>query len=158
MRVDLTSIAAIAIAAVALAVAISGRDSAPAVATEGEVREMGGGESPPTSVSVAPFAPKGHTIAIQDFAYDPDPVRVRAGQAVVWENFDTAIHTVTAADGNWDSGNLSQGEAVVLLFSEPGTYQYICTLHPPRTALTGPTDERFVGGGGHGMRGTVIVD
>jgi plastocyanin len=141
-----------------------------AVALTALVLALRGGETPlssaagkpageTSSVVVADFQPKGHTIAISEFRYDPDPVRVKAGQAVVWENYDEVPHTVTARGGSWDSGTLVQGEAVVIVFDEPGTYEYICALHPPAVAFFGvPDGTPLVGGGGHGMQGTIIVE
>lgn len=141
-----------------------------AVALTALVLALRGGETPlssaagkpageTSSVVVADFEQKGHTIAISEFRYDPDPVRVEAGEAVAWANYDGVPHTVTASDGSWDSGSLAQGEGVVMIFDEPGTYEYICALHPPAVAFFGaPDGTPLVGGGGHGMQGTIIVE
>ena len=40
-------------------------------------------------------------------------------------------HTVTAADGSFDSGQIPSGNAVSFVApSAPGTYQFVCTIHP----------------------------
>ena len=101
-------------------------------------------------------------VRIVDFAYEPEPVRVSAGTTVAWTNLDSTMHTVTAADGKggWDSGYLGRNETYLLEFNEPGVYKYICTLHPPASALRlgAPAGAKLVaGGGGRPMEGTIIV-
>lgn len=74
----------------------------------------------------------------------PDTVRIRAGQAVRWENASDIVHTVTAdpaaaADaGNvrlpadaapFDSGDMVPGARFVHVFDLPGVYQYVCLPH-----------------------------
>ena len=40
-------------------------------------------------------------------------------------------HTVTASDGEFDSGQIPSGNAVAFIApSTPGTYQIVCTIHP----------------------------
>jgi plastocyanin len=40
-------------------------------------------------------------------------------------------HTVTSdPPGAFDSGPLQPGESFEYLFDTPGTYRYLCTLHP----------------------------
>lgn len=70
------------------------------------------------------------SVAITDYVYAPDPVRVRAGSAVTWTNNDDAPHTATAQDGGWDTGSLSKGQSGAVRFDTPGTYPYTCILHP----------------------------
>lgn len=70
--------------------------------------------------------------------YDPDPVTVEAGGKVIWLNQDSAPHTATAEDGSFDTGTLQQGKLKSETFKTPGTYTYVCQIHPS-------------------MRGTVVV-
>lgn len=153
IRVEATVLAALVIAVSALVVAMraSGSESV-------SVAQEAVGGQPVTVLEAAPEGAK--RIDIVNFVYDPDPVRVKVGEAVVWENFDDAPHTVTAEDASWGSGRLNNGEAVVLSFSEPGTYTYICALHPPLLGLPagGADGGTFLGGGGAGMQGTIIVE
>lgn len=69
-------------------------------------------------------------VEIVDFAYDPDPVTVEAGGKVIWLNQDSAPHTATADDGSFDTGTLEEGKLKSETFKEPGTYTYICSIHP----------------------------
>jgi len=82
-----------------------------------------------------PSAPKGAdgAVAIKTFQFKPDPVRVRAGTAVRWENQDDIEHTVTAgtrgkATGEFDK-KLNLGDAFSHTFAKAGTYAYVCTIH-----------------------------
>ena len=74
--------------------------------------------------------PQSHTVAIQDFAYKPDPVTVSVGDTVVFANHDPVGHTVTAKDGSFDSKNIESGKSWSYTFSTAGTYAYFCSVHP----------------------------
>jgi plastocyanin len=64
--------------------------------------------------------------------YDPDNITVVIGvnNTVIWTNNDNEPHTVTAADGSFDSGNMNPGATFTYTFTRPGIYTYICTYHP----------------------------
>jgi len=88
----------------------------------------------PTSAGNA-AAPSGEAVRaakveIIDFAYDPDPVRIQAGGKVIWANLDSAPHTATAEDETFDTGTIEEGKIKSEIFKEPGTYAYICEIHP----------------------------
>lgn len=72
-------------------------------------------------------------VDIRDFIFQPEDLTVRVGAEIVWENRDSAPHTATA-EGAFDSGRLERGDSYSFTFDEPGTYEYICTLHPYMTA------------------------
>jgi len=91
-------------------------------------------EGGPTGGAAAP-APSGDAVRsvkvrIVDFAYDPDPVTIEEGGKVIWQNEDSAPHTATAEDGSFDTGTLEEGKLKSESFKEPGTYAYICSIHP----------------------------
>lgn len=70
-------------------------------------------------------------VSIVDFAFDPPELTTTVGDAVTWTNEDGATHTVTSdGDGPLDSGDLDQGATYDATFEQPGTYAYICTIHP----------------------------
>ena len=60
---------------------------------------------------------------------------------VRWENADTAAHTVTSGpvkeghDGLFDSGLFPPGQAFQYQFTEVGTYEYFCLVHPWMTGV-----------------------
>lgn len=59
-------------------------------------------------------------------------VVVKAGTVVTWENRDNTEHTTTstASPPLWDSGILHPGQDFSHTFSTPGTFAYICNVHP----------------------------
>lgn len=69
-------------------------------------------------------------IEIEDFSYRPDPVTIEEGGKVIWRNRDSAPHTATAADGSFDTGAIEEDKIKSETFKEPGTYQYVCSIHP----------------------------
>lgn len=66
---------------------------------------------------------------ILSYSFVPDVIRVRAGNTVTWYNADGPAHTVTAADGSFDSGRMLQDASFAYRFDTPGAYEYVCTLH-----------------------------
>lgn len=76
-----------------------------------------------------------HDIDISGFAYDPDTLTVQVGDTVTWTNQDSAAHTVTADNADFDSGSLAQGETWSFTFDSAGTWDYHCTFHPMMTAV-----------------------
>lgn len=75
-------------------------------------------------------ASKSEKVDIVEFTYQPDPVVVQIGGKVTWQNQDTAPHTATADDGNWDTGTIEKGKIGSETFKEPGTFTYFCEIHP----------------------------
>lgn len=76
-------------------------------------------------------------------AFSPDPVQVKVGQKVKWENDDTAFHTVTSGSaGSADSGKMfdsgltgpnaltTKGKTFEFTFTKAGEFPYYCQLHP----------------------------
>jgi plastocyanin len=69
------------------------------------------------------------TIAMHDNSFDPPSLNVAAGTTVTWVNNGAHEHTVTAADGSWDSGAIPPDGTYSARFKKPGTYQYVCDIH-----------------------------
>lgn len=89
---------------------------------------------------VAFMVPETSTYEVSMFIYEFMPMEftVPAGTTVTWINHDEAEHTVTASDGLFDSGNImtanvAPGASFSFTFTEPGTYEYTCTIHPRMT-------------------------
>ncbi len=78
------------------------------------------------------------TVDVIDSDYSPRTVTVPVGATVAWVNVGEIPHTVTAADDAFDSGIMMTGDRFTWVFDEPGTFGYVCTIHP-------------------GMTGTVVV-
>jgi plastocyanin len=64
------------------------------------------------------------------WGYAPATRKLDPGTWVTWSNNGEDPHTVTAVDGSFDSGNLDPSEGFSWFFDQPGTFQYICALHP----------------------------
>jgi len=75
-------------------------------------------------------AVRAEKVAIADFAYDPDPVTIEEGGKVIWQNEDSVAHTATAEDGSFDTGSIAEGKIASEAFKQPGTYAYVCSIHP----------------------------
>ncbi|MGK2950480.1 MAG: cupredoxin domain-containing protein [Acidimicrobiales bacterium] len=63
-------------------------------------------------------------------AFEPSSASITVGGEVTWVNAHDLPHTATAEDGTWDSGNLGPGEEFTFTADEPGTYTYVCSIHP----------------------------
>lgn len=64
------------------------------------------------------------------WGFAPGTRQIEAGTWVTWSNSGQDAHTVTAVDGGFDSGNLDPSEGFSWYFDQPGTFQYVCALHP----------------------------
>ena len=69
-------------------------------------------------------------VSIEDFAYSPDSLTVSAGASVSWSNNDPTPHTVSAENDLFDSDVLDPAKKFSFTFDDPGTYSYICNIHP----------------------------
>jgi plastocyanin len=88
---------------------------------------------PSASSVAAPAAPvRGHQVAIKNFAFAPAALAVTVGTTVTWTNQDTDAHTVTG--GPLRSAALGTGQTYTYTFKTPGTFSYLCTIHPFMTA------------------------
>lgn len=69
-------------------------------------------------------------VAVVDFAFDPHDVAcIDQDTTVVWTNEGSAVHTVTAVNGTFDSGDLAPGETFEFTFEELGANDYYCRYH-----------------------------
>ena len=64
------------------------------------------------------------------WGYDPSTATVPVGGWVVWSNAGSEVHTVTADDLSFDSGDKNPSEGFSFQFQTPGTYTYYCIEHP----------------------------
>lgn len=71
----------------------------------------------------------GTTVVVKDFSFTPASMTVPAGTAVTWIFDDSAQHTVTATDKSFSSAALNDGHTYTHMFTTPGTYHYICSIH-----------------------------
>jgi plastocyanin len=100
--------------------------------TSSDTMNMGSSTTASTSASSASSTTaKTATVTIQNFAFAPANLTVKVGTKVTWTNHDSAPHTVTSDTGTTlNSAQLSNGESYSHTFTQPGTYNYHCTVHP----------------------------
>jgi amicyanin len=75
-------------------------------------------------------------VSIKDFQFKPSTVTISKGDTVTWTNMDMVLHDVDFKGS--ESPELKKGETYSKTFNEPGTFDYLCSMHP-------------------GMKGKVIV-
>lgn len=88
--------------------------------------------SPTPESTPAEKAQATNSVTIQDMAFSPANITVKAGTTVTWTNSDSDAHTVTESDSKTgpNSGTLENGKSYTFTYDTPGTYQYHCTIHP----------------------------
>lgn len=77
-------------------------------------------------------------VTIENLAFSPSTITVKAGSTVTWINNDPMSHTITGDTSGPKSSALSNKQSYSYTFKTPGTYSYHCSIHPS-------------------MKGTVIV-
>jgi plastocyanin len=70
-----------------------------------------------------------NSVTVSNFAFNPPEITVKSGTAVTWTNQDSMMHTITAP-GLFDSGTLGQGKTFSYTFTDSGTFDYGCSIHP----------------------------
>jgi plastocyanin len=73
------------------------------------------------------------TAKIENFTFAPARLTVKAGTTVTWRNEDDIPHTVTSATRLFKSKALDTDDSFSFTFTEPGSYEYFCSLHPRMT-------------------------
>ena len=82
-------------------------------------------------------SPSSGAIGVRDFEFAPATFEAKSGERVNWENSGEQIHNVKGK--GFFSRAIDPGQSYSFTFRKPGTYDYVCTLHPQ-------------------MRGTIVVD
>ena len=70
---------------------------------------------------------------IEDNYFEPTDAVVDPGTTLMWINRGQEQHTVTADDGQFDSGMLNPGDSFLTTVEGSGTLTYHCELHPEMT-------------------------
>jgi len=97
-----------------------------------------------TALAVATFAAAGifstaaaqaadMEVKIDNFAFTPQRITVKAGTTVTWINDDDIPHTVASSTKLFKSSALDTEDKFSFTFTTPGTYDYFCSLHPHMT-------------------------
>ena len=83
--------------------------------------------SPESSNALAP------EVKIDNFAFTPQVVTVKAGTQVTWINRDDIPHTVDSTQGKFKSAAMDTDDKFQFRFTEPGEYPFYCRMHPKMT-------------------------
>ena len=75
-------------------------------------------------------AQQGTTVKIDNFMFSPMTIEVERGTTVTWENKDDIPHVVASTTGKFKSRAIDTDGKYSFTFSEPGTYEYYCSIHP----------------------------
>ena len=70
------------------------------------------------------------TVKIDNFSFIPDTLTVKAGTTVTWINKDDVPHTVVSTAKKFSSKALDTDDRYDHTFTDPGTYEYYCSVHP----------------------------
>jgi predicted secreted protein with PEFG-CTERM motif len=95
-----------------------------------------------TQVSMTKGAASGQACVAANNCFDPANVQVTPGTEVEWTNDDTASHTVTSGQPSdnvtgtvFDSSLVKAGGDFKFTFTDAGTYNYYCQVHPWMTGM-----------------------
>ena len=97
-----------------------------------------------TALAVAVFAAatalpaaSGHAaeteVKIDQFAFAPQHVVVKAGTTATWINDDDIPRTIASSIKLYKSNALDTEDKFSFTFTTPGAYEYFCSLHPHMT-------------------------
>jgi plastocyanin len=78
------------------------------------------------------FAASGETkVDIDNFTFNPGTITVRVGTTVEWENNDDIPHSIVeSTTGKFHSAALDTDDKFSFTFTQAGTFDYFCGLHP----------------------------
>lgn len=85
--------------------------------------------APEGTDTTASSATRGTTITIKDFSFSPPDLRASAGDELLVRNTDGVVHTLTAEDKSFDTGNIDGNAEKTLKMSGEGTFSYRCNIH-----------------------------
>ncbi|HYZ44612.1 MAG TPA: cupredoxin family copper-binding protein [Xanthobacteraceae bacterium] len=87
----------------------------------------------PRAVAAQPAPAADAEIEIDQFAFVPQRITMKAGTTVTWINEDDAPHTVASSNKLFKSKALDTQDKFSFTFTTPGTYAYFCSVHPHMT-------------------------
>jgi plastocyanin len=77
--------------------------------------------------------PPATVVVAKEFMFSPLTMTVAAGTTVTWSNRDEEPHTVVGETGLFRSPALDTNESFSFRFDQPGTYRFVCSIHPQMT-------------------------
>jgi plastocyanin len=70
-------------------------------------------------------------VSIANFKFGPETLAAAPNTPITWHNADGSPHQVTITGAKPQRSEvILKGQTAQLIIAEPGTYDYICGLHP----------------------------
>ena len=113
-------------ASLALGIAACG-NGAPATSGSGT---GGGGGSCPGTASASGGSPDVKVDANDQLQFAPTTSTAKVGQVIQWTNVGTVLHNITFDQSCLTDGAFQPGGTWAIKFTQAGTYNYKCTIHP----------------------------
>jgi plastocyanin len=108
-----------------------GSGATPGMPGMGGMPSMSGPSAGPSASATGSAAPvAGDAVSIDNFAFVPATLTVRAGSTVTWTNHDEDPHTVAASDGSFKSPGMDAQGTYSHTFQTAGKFDYVCSIHP----------------------------
>lgn len=76
------------------------------------------------------FADDPINVTIDNFTFNPPVIHVAPGGTVRWTNQDDIPHSILCPTLNIHSHALDTGDRFTYRFTEKGTFDYLCGIHP----------------------------
>jgi plastocyanin len=84
------------------------------------------GTMPTTGATAA-----GNAVNIQNFSFNPPVLTVTKGTTVTWTNNDSVTHQIKS--DTFNSSGLTNGQTFSFTFTNSGSFDYSCAIHPSMT-------------------------
>lgn len=100
----------------------------------GDGEESGGGAPAGESSGGGPGE-----VSMKGLAFEPADITVKVGDTITWTNDEAVGHDVTKEGGpgpefsSGDPGAMQEGDTFEQTFEQPGTIEYVCTVHSNMT-------------------------
>ncbi len=70
-----------------------------------------------------------NAVVIQNFAFHPQKLTVAKGTTLKVRNADNTVHTFSAKNGSFDTGELDSGKNATVALQQSGTFSFFCKIH-----------------------------
>ena len=71
-----------------------------------------------------------NVVGMWSMGFYPRPYSIKAGTTLKFMNHDVVTHDVQTADKSVDTGPIAPNSEISVKFDKPGTFAYICSIHP----------------------------
>jgi len=78
--------------------------------------------------------PSANEVFIDNFSFSPATITVAVGTKITWTNKDDVPHNVISTSNKFASPVLDTDQKFSFTFTEAGSFDYYCSIHPRMTA------------------------